>query len=150
MQQVINLKLGYSPSACDEFIMDVLNYCMSRPDHQDFTWQWEGSSRSVYLNVSTAHNWWTTYRRQQGRAGLGQQAILNQLRGKSRVESHAPGDYVLDMSTVRSVGGVRARMTVISLDAALEAGLDVPESLGSEMPDTARMMRLPQPREARA
>jgi len=150
VQQVINLKLGYSPSACDEFIMDVLNYCMSRPDHQDFTWQWEGSSRSVYLNVSTAHNWWTTYRRQQGRAGLGQQAILNQLRGKSRVESHAPGDYVLDMSTVRSVGGVRARMTVISLDAALEAGLDVPESLGSEMPDTARMMRLPQPREARA
>lgn len=113
--EVINLESGRSRTLVDEFIETVVNQ-VANYGHSSFPYQYEPDNKVMYFQVSTAHSWWLTQRRRQGRGSLERDAIRAQLR---EATYSRPG---------KSVQGMW--MIGIHLPSAKEFGLDIPEELG--------------------
>jgi hypothetical protein len=110
--EVVNLNSGRSKTQCDEFAEAVVNATFGNPA---FKWEYDRDNNAVYFQLSAAHSWWLMARRRQGRGGLERDAIRTQLK-------EAP--YGMPLNVFDGIP-----MVGVSLDKAMEAGLDVPQYL---------------------
>jgi hypothetical protein len=107
--ELVNLSSGRSKTQCDEFAEAVINATFGNPG---FRWEYDVDANAVFFQLGAAHSWWLMSRRRQGRGGLERDAIRTQLK-------EAP--YGLPLAVFNGIP-----MVGVSLEKALEVGLDVP------------------------
>ena len=107
--ELVNLSSGRSKTQCDEFAESVVNATFGNPG---FRWEYDPEANAVFFQLGAAHSWWMMSRRRQGRGALERDAIRTQLK-------EAP--YGLPLAVFHGIP-----MVGVSLEKAVEVGLDVP------------------------
>lgn len=111
ISSVYDIKAGRARTLADALIEDVVN--AASQGAQSFRWKYlEGI---LWIQLSSAHSWWMTSRRRQGRGALERDAIKAQL-----LES----GYVREPKVIADTW-----MYGVCLQEAQDAGLDIPSSL---------------------
>lgn len=106
---VCNLGSGKSRTSADYFVEYIVDE-VARAKTTQFKWVMNGNTK-LYVQITSAHNWWTSRRRSQGKTALEVDAIRNQI-----VESpYYAGTQEVDGIT----------MYGIDLALASRSGLDV-------------------------
>jgi hypothetical protein len=106
---VFNTTAGRSRTLVDDMVEDIVNSC-TQPNG---SFQWNVLDGCMFFQLASAHSWWVSVRRRQGRGALERDAIKSQL-------AEAPyyaGAKVFDGTP----------MLGVSLAKAQEAGLDIPD-----------------------
>jgi hypothetical protein len=114
ISEVVQLNSGRSRSLVDEFTEAVV-IAAKQYGGSAFQWRFMPADKTLYVQLSSAHNWWIAQRKRQGRGHMERDAIIHQL-------LEAP--YFVDRKKVGDMF-----MYGINLPQATEAGLDVPDDL---------------------
>lgn len=119
----------------DEFIEDLINEAAHNLS-PEFSFKYETASNTIWFHLSSTLSWWYAFRRKQAMPTLDRTAIKSQLKERFIInqEQHSDinGQYIVDAKTVL-VGGTRRHCYGVSLSAALDAGLDIPDKLSERM-----------------
>lgn len=130
----IDIETGRTSLYVDEFVEDCINAIAmagSTTYPPRFIYKYDSVLHEVYLHLTTAYNWWAQERQRSGQPVLVKRAIKQQLKERDIRRGGEGGQYVVGSRTER-IKGSSVWVTIISLAAAAEAGLDVPESLQPE------------------
>lgn len=117
IRTVYDLERGRAPTLADEMVEDLINAIATPGRKSYFTWHYDHTTRTVWFQLASVHNWWVYQRRRQGRGVLERDALRGQLLESEFIE---PPKLVAE----RNVW-----MYGINLQAAHDAGLDVPSDL---------------------
>ncbi len=110
INQIHDMNSGRSKTLADYMVEDIANAAAATS--QGFRYKIMEQGKELWFQMASAHNYWATSRRRQGRAVLERDAIRNQLKEAS---------YFID---TRAVDGVW--MFGVSLQKAFDSGLDLP------------------------
>lgn len=110
---VVNLDTGRSATQSDEFIESILN-ALASGGLVPYRYKIDKDEQVVWYSLRGAHDWWLERRTRQRRPSLERDAIRNQL-----MESA----YTLKPTSIDGIP-----MYGVSLTAARDAGLDIPDS----------------------
>lgn len=125
---VVNTQTGRSRSLVDDFVTDAVNHVAT--GGQGFRWKYSNEEGILWIHLSTAMNWWRTLRARTHMPTLGTDAIKRQLAERSEIQHPGFGQYLADVKKV-IMEGTTVHAHGIRLAAALDAGLDVPETIRS-------------------
>ena len=113
MQSVFDLETGRSRTLVDGLVEDITN--AASQGASSFRWAYDEVEVVMWFQLASAHSWWLSSRRRQGRGALERDAIRSQLK-------EAP--YIKDPCMMRDTW-----MYGIDLQAAQDFGLDIPVRL---------------------
>lgn len=116
--EVVNMESGRSRTLVDDLVETLINGTRLY-GNVGFFYSFDPKTRVFYFNLQTAHTWWIRQRKQQGRSTLEREAIREQI--KEAV-------YFVEAKNVQN-----SWMYGISIDEALQAGLDIPSELKQAM-----------------
>ncbi len=128
IEEVVRPELGRTLLLVDDFIEDVVGFLALEQDDQ-FLYKYEEATSSLFLNVTSAYNWWTRERRNRNKPVLEKTAIRAQLRERMAMAGmQVPGMYVTWFGTKNfGPGKGLAHACEINLTLAKDAGLDIPQ-----------------------
>lgn len=112
--EVVNLESGRSRTLVDEFVESVVN-AVKMYGNVGFQHYYDLANGILYFQLSSAHSWWLSQRRRQGRGALERDAMRAQLKEAS---------YAREAATYHGTW-----MHAVSVKAAAEYGLDVSTEL---------------------
>jgi len=127
-QDAVAIERGRTSMHVDEFVTDVINAVASTGTTEVFMFKYKREQNELWFHTATAIKWWFAKRRREGLQAIGELAVKRQLRERTIGESPSPGQY-LTGSTTQNVGGKSVHMWGISVQAAYDCGLDVPQQL---------------------
>jgi hypothetical protein len=113
IDQIYDTVTGRSKTLADFMVEDIANAASSGTQGFRFTLMNEGTE--LWFQMASAHNYWATSRRRQGRAALERDAIRNQIKEAT---------YFIE---ARAIDGVW--MFGIDLQKAFDTGLDLPSHI---------------------
>jgi energy-coupling factor transporter ATP-binding protein EcfA2 len=128
VESIVEYSLGRTRLIVDEMVEDLVSAVAQ--GNARFPHKYEDIENILWIHLTTSLGWWLAKRRREGRSALEQAAIKAQLRERTQGVDGVvePGQYVLERKG-KSVRGVTMWCYGISLDACLEAGLDIPDRL---------------------
>jgi hypothetical protein len=112
---VYDIATGRARTLADAMVEDVVNACAQTTLAIRYVVLDDG--RTLYFQLSSAHSWWLSARRRQGRGALERDAIRSQMK-------EAP--YIREPKVIEGTW-----MYGVSLVAAQESGLDVPDYINT-------------------
>ena len=128
---------GRTRTLVDSFVEDSINEVLrsglglrvgkATVSYDPFVWRYDPEANAIYLHLSTAYNWWISYRRRLGMPSGTSASIKAQLR--ERTGGNRRGQYVRGKRSVALTGGKSIYTYKIDLAEAAATGLDVPSSL---------------------
>ncbi len=136
LDDIINVDAGRSLILADVLVEDMINEA-ARTNGVDtpFVFKYDSKKNVVWFHLSTTLGWWYKHRRQQDKATLDTAAIKSQLKERFvHMNGEGPdvpkGQYVVDAKPVYVDGSTR-HCYGISIEAAKNSGLDIPDAVGS-------------------
>lgn len=123
IHELVNAE-GRTSLIVDEFIEDVINAVGLRTSGS-FFYKYNESENVLRFHLTTALRWWFAKRRREGGDALRTTAIKQQLKERHK-------SYAVEPKGI-SVEGATKWMYGIDLSRALAEGLDIPETLPSDM-----------------
>ena len=111
--EVFNLETGRARTQVDYMVEEVVNNCTQ--GYATFKWTTSEDGRIFWFQLSSAHSYWLSQRRRQGRGGLERDSLRSQLK-------EAP--FAVPAQLMEGTW-----MYGIDLPKAQEMGLDVPEHI---------------------
>lgn len=128
LENVVNVKMGRTEMAVDEFVTDII--CEVAMDHavRPFMFRYFSQGNELWFHLTTAYAWWARKRRSEGQQAMTSPAIKSQLKERSEEVDHGPGQYVLGPKAVNHEGKT-VWMYGLSLDKCLSCGLDIPSDI---------------------
>lgn len=115
---------GRTSLPVDEFIEDVAN-AVGLYAANAFFYKYYSKGNRLRFHLTTALRWWYSKRRREGNDALAQSAIKQQLKERQK-------EYIIAPKGT-SVGGSTKWMYGIDVAKALAIGLDIPETLPTEV-----------------
>jgi hypothetical protein len=119
LELVYSPRLGRAPTAADEFVEVVVNAAVRGVSFL----VWELVDGILWMQLSPAYEYWVGQRVKQHRTTLSKRSVRTQL-------AELTGEYVRSPG-VRTIKGKKVFAFGFDLKAAYDAGLDVPESFGT-------------------
>ncbi len=113
ISSVYDMETGRARTLSDSLVEDVVNACAQ--GQQAFRWRYEKSTGILWFQLSSAHTWWVSNRRRQGRGALERDAIKAQLK-------ETP--YVVGPKVIADTW-----LYGVNLSQAQGLGLDIPSAL---------------------
>lgn len=95
IRNVCDLDTGRSRPLVDDFIEALANQVGREYIHVPFRWEYEKTTNVLFFQMASAHPWWLSARKRQGRSGLERDAIRSQLREQPYYKGTQPIDGVL-------------------------------------------------------
>jgi hypothetical protein len=123
--------VGRTRLLADDFVEEVINHVATPEQRVQFIYKYIPELNEIWIHLSTALSWWIQKRRREGRDYLDRTAIKTQLKERDINTSQGRGQYVVG-SGAADIHGTTKWVHKISIDSALEAGLDIPDSLKPE------------------
>jgi len=128
LAEIVEGPIGRTRLLVDEFIEDVINELALPEGRPNFLFKYFSDDNALWVHQTTAIAWWHAKRRREGRTSLESAALKAQLRERSLAYATGPGQYIIARKAVDVYGSTKW-MFGIRLDAAVQAGLDIPDSL---------------------
>jgi hypothetical protein len=131
LENVVNLKMGRTEMAVDEFVTDIVCEVALDRAVRPFMFKYIEAERVLWFHLTTAYAWWARKRRSEGQPAMTSPAIKSQLKERSEeIEcgSNQMGQYIIGPKAVNYEGSAKW-MYGISLDACLKCGLDIPSDV---------------------
>ncbi len=113
IQTIYNVDTGRSRTMADALVEDVVNACSQGTN--SYRWSASQDGTILFFQLGSAHAWWLTSRRRQGRGGLERDALRTQL----KEAEYITGPQVVD----------RTWMYGVQLQQAQDLGLDIPSEV---------------------
>lgn len=127
-QDAVAMERGRTAMHVDEFITDVINAVASSGTTEVFMFKYKRTQNELWFHTATAVRWWFAKRRREGLPAIGELAVKRQLRERAIGDIPSPGQYLVG-STTQNIGGKSIHMWGISVQAAYDCGLDIPQQL---------------------
>lgn len=135
LDNVVNPNTGRTSLMVDEFITDIINAVSQSVDQRPpaFAHRYTKNDNILYFQLSSAVKWWYTERARSRQEVRDVAALKSQLREKTRLSKNGggvleKGFYILEPKTI-PIDKKPTYVYPISIDAAVEAGLDIPNNL---------------------
>ena len=133
LNEVVEFGGGRTRLLVDDFIEDIVNeFQMSIENNRNtgFFTRYDSDERVLWFHLATANNWWYAQRRRRGLPVLDSAALKRQIQERDMTRRDAAGQYIQPSRSLRIANSAKWCYGV-DITQAREAGLDIPDKLGS-------------------
>lgn len=133
LDELVEFGGGRTRLLVDDFIEDLVNeFQMSIENNHNtpFFARYDSDNNVLWFHLATANNWWYAQRRRRGLPVLDSSALKRQLQERDVTRRDSAGQYIRNKRSLRIAKSAKWCYG-IDVPLAREAGLDIPDELGS-------------------